>query len=173
MNLPLTDWYGETGILAGAALIVVLLLLIVLIWNMALTKKVSRLRKNLTKIIGNSAAENVDELLLQMQATMDRLLAANESQQKELAGIRNDMRKMKSRVGIHRYNAFAQQGSDLSFSMAILDDEMDGVVLTGIHSREETYMYAKPVEKGQSTYTLSPEEKKAIHLTANPEKEDS
>ncbi|MNC83530.1 hypothetical protein D3C75_1375330 [compost metagenome] len=50
--------------------------------------------------------------------------------------------------------------------MAILNDYRDGVVLTGIHSREQTFMYAKPLTKGESTYALSPEEKKVIELAA-------
>ncbi|MEW9107481.1 DUF4446 family protein, partial [Paenibacillus sp.] len=73
-------------------------------------------------------------------------------------------KKMKSHVGIQRYNAFAERGSDLSFSIAWLNEEQDGVVITSIHGREHSYVYAKPVEKGQSTYSLSPEEKKAIEI---------
>jgi hypothetical protein len=74
---------------------------------------------------------------------------------------------MKSRLGVQRYNAFSQEGgSDLSFSIVILDEEQDGVVLTGIHGREQTFIYAKPVEKGQSSYSLSPEEKVLIDRIA-------
>lgn len=173
MNLQLMGWNGETGIIATMLLVVLVLLLIVLIWVIVLAGKLSRLRKRLAKIIGNSSADNVDDLLLNIQTELERLNAMNQSQQKELADIRSDMRKMKSRVGIYRYNAFAQQGSDLSFSIAILDDEMDGVVLTGIHSREESYIYAKPVEKGRSSYTLSPEEKQVIDQTGNSAKRGS
>ncbi|MNC64127.1 hypothetical protein D3C75_1143020 [compost metagenome] len=97
---------------------------------------------------------------------MDELTAASKQQADAITGIRGIMRTMKSNVSIKRYNAFSQQGSDLSFSMAILDDEQDGVVLTGIHSREESYLYAKPVDKGQSSYTLSPEEKEVIAQNA-------
>jgi hypothetical protein len=76
------------------------------------------------------------------------------------------LKKMKSKVGIHRYNAFSDTGSDLSFSVAILDEYQDGVLLTGIHNREQTYIYAKPIQRGQSQYTLSPEEKEAIIQTS-------
>lgn len=160
-------WNVENGLTAIILCAVLVVLLIMLIWIIALSVQLKRTKRRFSKVIGNSSADNVDEVLLNMQASLQQLQATNEMQQKELSTIRGEMKKMKSRVGIHRYNAFAQQGgSDMSFSIAILDDEKDGLVLTGIHSREESYMYAKPVEKGQSSYSLSPEEKQVIDQAA-------
>ena len=67
-----------------------------------------------------------------------------------------------SKVGIVRYSAFRDTGSDLSFTLALLNKENDGVVLNGIYSREISNIYAKPIKNGESTYTLSKEEKEAI-----------
>ena len=53
-------------------------------------------------------------------------------------------------------------GSDLSFALALLDENNNGVLLNGIYSREMSNIYAKPVTKGESSYTLSIEEKQAI-----------
>ena len=53
-------------------------------------------------------------------------------------------------------------GSDLSFAVALLDEQNSGVVFNGIYSREMSNIYAKPVEKGNSSYTLSAEEAEAI-----------
>ena len=61
-----------------------------------------------------------------------------------------------------RYSAFKDTGSDLSFAVAMLDENNDGVVFNGIYSREMSNIYAKPVKKGVSEYTLSEEEKEAI-----------
>jgi len=66
------------------------------------------------------------------------------------------------KVGVVRYSAFKDTGSDLSFTLALLDYDNTGVVLNGIYSRETSNIYAKPVEKGTSTYTLSKEEQEAI-----------
>ena len=57
-----------------------------------------------------------------------------------------------------RYKAFEDVGSDLSFSVAILDSYNDGIILTGIYSRHDSVTYAKPVDKGISRYELSEEE---------------
>lgn len=66
------------------------------------------------------------------------------------------------KVGIVRYSAFKDTGSDLSFAVAMLDENNDGVVFNGIYSREMSNIYAKPVKNGVSEYTLSEEEKEAI-----------
>lgn len=70
---------------------------------------------------------------------------------------------MKSKVAMKRYNAFGERGNDLSFSLAILDDNHSGIVLSSLHNRENSYIYL-PLEKGESQYPLSPEEKEVIAL---------
>ena len=66
------------------------------------------------------------------------------------------------RVGIVRYNPFSGVGSDQSFSIALLDNGKNGVVVTSLYGREGNRIYAKPVSSGASEYILSEEEKKAI-----------
>ena len=76
--------------------------------------------------------------------------------------LNKELAKTIRKVGIVRYNAFKDTGSDLSFALALLDENNSGVVLNGIYSREMSNIYAKPVEKGNSSYTLSSEEAEAI-----------
>lgn len=73
-----------------------------------------------------------------------------------------DFKQTISKVGIIRYSAFKDTGSDLSFAVALLNEYNDGVVLNGIYSREASNIYAKPIKNAESTYTLSAEEKQAI-----------
>ena len=81
----------------------------------------------------------------------------------------NDMAKCIQKIGIVRYSAFKDMGSDLSFTLALLDEKNDGVILNGIYSRELSNIYAKPIKNGKSTYTLSEEEKQAIDLAMKTE----
>ena len=69
------------------------------------------------------------------------------------------MKKCVQKVSIIRYKAFEDVGSDLSFSIALLDENNDGIILTGIYGRNESTTYAKPIDKGISRYDLSEEEK--------------
>ncbi|MFD0698496.1 DUF4446 family protein [Paenibacillus sp. GCM10027628] len=153
----------DAGILELACLllIVVLFILLIVLWS-----KLSKLRKQYVQMMNGSQAENIEQLIIDIQQKMNQQEAESRATSARVDEIRETMKTMKSRVGIHRYNAFAEGGSDMSFTIAILDEQQDGVIMTGIHSREQTYLYAKPVQKAQSTYTLSPEEKETIIQTS-------
>lgn len=67
------------------------------------------------------------------------------------------------KVGLFRYNPFDDLGSDQSFSLSILDSTNSGIILTSLHHRNFTRIYAKPVKNGEGdSITLSNEEKSAI-----------
>ncbi len=66
------------------------------------------------------------------------------------------------RVGLVRFDAFEDMGGRLSFSLALLDESGDGVVLTSINGRQDTRVYAKPVTGASSEHNLSEEESLAI-----------
>jgi hypothetical protein len=65
-------------------------------------------------------------------------------------------------IGLVRYDAFEDVGGRLSFSCAMLDDHANGVVVTSINGRQDTRVYAKPVNDARSQYNLSVEEEEAI-----------
>jgi hypothetical protein len=67
-------------------------------------------------------------------------------------------------VGLVRFNPFEDTGSDQSFAIALLDDRRDGIVLSSLHGRGQTRVFAKPVEGGESKHTLSEEEAQAIQI---------
>jgi hypothetical protein len=158
----LTDVDQSLVIISFSVLFIIVFIL--LIMNM---RQLSKIRKRYSQMINGGSVENVEQVLIGLQNNINQLTQLNKSQQIEIENIQKHMRKMKSHLGVQRYNAFSQDGgSDLSFSIVILDDERDGVVLTGIHSREQTFIYAKPLEKGLSTYSLSPEEKVLIDRIA-------
>ena len=94
-----------------------------------------------------------------------------EKQNAQIAGdinnLNNEIEQCLKKVGIVRYNAYKDTGSDLSFTLALLNENNNGVVLNGIYSREMSNIYAKPVENGKSSYTLSEEEKEAINRAIN------
>ena len=65
-------------------------------------------------------------------------------------------------LAVVRYDAFADMGGHLSWSMALLDDGGDGVVMTSIHGRSDARTYAKNVQAWTANQQLSPEEAEAI-----------
>ena len=66
------------------------------------------------------------------------------------------------RAGVVRFNPFADAGSNMSFAIALLDGHDNGIVISSLHSREGTRVYAKSIESGQSKHLLTGEEKQAI-----------
>jgi len=70
-------------------------------------------------------------------------------------------------VGIVRFNAYDNTGSDLSFAVALLDQKGDGVVISSLYGREESRTYAKPIKQGKSSYVLTDEEISAITQAQN------
>lgn len=65
-------------------------------------------------------------------------------------------------LAVKRYDAFGDMGGHLSWSLALLDDSGDGVVLTSIHGRSEARTYAKNVSGWKGEQQLSPEEEQAV-----------
>jgi hypothetical protein len=146
-------------------LIILALIIILFVMSIILWVKLSTMRKNYKRLLNGTNPVNVEELLIQIQQKQTHQIEQTAALTTKVDVFKEAIKKMKSKVGIHRYNAFSDTGSDLSFSVAILDEFQDGILLTGIHNREQTYIYAKPVQNGQSQYSLSPEEIEAINQT--------
>ncbi|WBQ05279.1 DUF4446 family protein [Kribbella sp. CA-293567] len=81
---------------------------------------------------------------------------------KELEDARSELRDTLQHLAVVRYDAYGDMGGRLSWSMALLDDNGDGVVLTSINSRNDARSYAKEVKSFESESKLSPEEGEAL-----------
>ena len=81
---------------------------------------------------------------------------------KEVAALRKEAAGALRHLAVVRYDAFEEMGGRLSWSLALLDDGGDGVVLTSIRGRNEGRTYAKSVTSWRSDQELSPEETEAI-----------
>jgi hypothetical protein len=123
---------------------------------------------------GNGAKSLENVILKQSDdmATMDKEI-------QELFEISNRIHRLALRsihkVGVVRFNPFKEVGSNQSFAIALLDSKNSGTVISSLHTREGSRVYAKPVENGDSKlYPLTDEEKQAILLaqqqTATPQK---
>jgi len=80
----------------------------------------------------------------------------------EVAALRAEAGDALRHLAVVRYDAFGDMGGHLSWSLALVDDGGDGVVLTSIHGRSEARTYAKSIHGWRSDQQLSPEELEAI-----------
>lgn len=87
---------------------------------------------------------------------------ATEDVASEVQALQADVATSLRHVAVVRYDAFGDMGGHLSWSLALLDDGGDGLVLTSIHGRSDSRTYAKNVSGWSSSAQLSPEEEEAI-----------
>lgn len=124
--------------------------------NIKLKNKYNKFMKK----IGNG--KNIEEDLENYMYRVERVEKQNAEIISYCKNLDEEVAKCIQKVGIVRYSAFKDTGSDLSFAVAMLDENNDGIVFNGIYSREMSNIYAKPVKNGVSEYTLSEEEKESI-----------
>lgn len=104
-----------------------------------------------------------------LTATVARVDAAEQKLTRAEDSVKRFDRKSRSavqRVGLVRYSAFDSGGADQSFSLALLDESSNGVVVTSLAGRTGGRLYAKPVRDGRSPHALSTEEQRAIQEAA-------
>ncbi|MBQ2937517.1 MAG: DUF4446 family protein [Clostridia bacterium] len=127
--------------------------------------KMSNKYKKFMKKLGNG--KNLEEDLENFMYKVERVEKQNAEITNFCNNLEEDLSKCIQKIGIVRYSAFKDTGSDLSFALALLDEKNNGIVLNGIYSREMSNIYAKPVKNGSSSYTLSNEELEAIDKAIN------
>jgi len=105
----------------------------------------------------------------------EEVLKALEDFKGELKRTEVDLAKLKeegllhiSRLWLMRYNPYGDTGGDQSFTIALLNEKGSGVVVTSLHARSTTRVFAKPIVEGKSIkYHLSKEEEAAIKKAMN------
>lgn len=107
--------------------------------------------------------------LLALRRTQPAHEVGEEGLPDDVLGLRREVAALRAEAGgalrhlaVVRYDAFGDMGGRLSWSLALLDERGDGVVVTSIHGRSEARTYAKTVAGWSSEQTLSPEETKAV-----------
>jgi len=131
-------------------------------WIAVLQRSEARLRKRLRRILSDNGTASLDEILdgqsKRLEQLGGRVDALNALEQELEASTRLALQK----VGVVRFNPFQDSGGDQSFAIAVLDQGGSGVVLSSLHGRAETRIFAKQVTNGRSKHSLSDEEQQAI-----------
>lgn len=152
---------------AHSGLFILLLLLAVIVLgvlSLMLFQRCYTLRHRINSFTGGRARPDVTlgEALADYAKSVEGVTADTAQLLRRVSQLEDNMIYCTQKVGVVRYNPYEEAGGNLSFAVAILDGNDDGVVLNGIHSRTGTYVYAKPVQMGVSLYVLSQEELAAL-----------
>lgn len=157
--LSLVQGENMPYVLAALMFMTAFLFLLVLYLLIAVSRLKGRYREMMT---GEETGRDFESMLLRHIEETHAVAAENRDLQIDNRRISELLDRAVTRVGVVRFRAFEDMGSDLSYAVALLDAHNDGVVLSSIFGREDSRSYVKPIEAGKSTYTLTKEEDDAI-----------
>lgn len=118
--------------------------------------------RRLRALFGKDRAKTLEGTVAEHAEKIATLENNSEDLSKTLEALGNEFFYAVQRVGIVRFNPFANTGGDQSFAVALLDRNDNGIVISSLYSNERQLVYAKPIENGKSTYNLTKEEKEAL-----------
>lgn len=159
MNLSeILSSYNDYIILGLAGISLLLLVLIIV-----LSIKQRKLNKKYKKFMSGATGENLEGQIIARFADIDKLKSDTKFLNDELSKVKENLLVTYQKVGVVKYDAFKEMGGKLSFVLALLDKNNNGVLINSVHSsREGCYTYLKEIIKGESFLELSEDEKKAL-----------
>lgn len=138
------------------------LIMVLFLMNISNRAKIKKLKNKYNRFMNGLSDASIEEVLDDCIGKVNNVIGKNKEIEYQLNAIKRNMYYCVQKVGIIRYNAFDDVGSDLCFSIALLDNNDDGIVISSLYARDSSSTYAKPVSRGKSKYALSAEEIKAI-----------
>ncbi len=153
------------------SLVVVALVVAVVVlgaWVAWLQRSETLLRRRLRRVLPQGENSGIDEILDRQLKRIDSLTERIDALNKLHHELESLSQRTIQKVAVIRYNPFADTGGDQSFAIALLDSLGNGVVLSSLHSRTDTRVFAKAVQSGRSKYQLSDEEQDAIKKALAP-----
>jgi hypothetical protein len=161
----------EPPVLSLAVLALGVGFVLLVIWVAAIQRGQQRLRRRLRRVTQSDGALDLDEVLAREAERAERTGTHVQELDRALRDLEQSLRRSVQRVGVVRFNPFPDTGGDQSFAIALLDGHGDGVVLSSLHARADTRVFAKQVRAGRSEHTLSEEEQEAIRRASTGEGE--
>ena len=140
------------------------LIIILLILFIVQAVKLSKLSKRYKKFMGGKNAKSLEKDIMGLYEDNKFLKTSMEKNKKDIQTLYRKFEGTFQKVGIVKYDAFNQMGGQLSFSLALLDENDNGFILNSVHSTEGCYSYTKEIKGGLCDISLGDEEKKALDI---------
>lgn len=161
----LFDFLGiDPGIVIFILLILCIILTIMMVSN---NMRLSRLERKYKAFMKGSDAQSLEKSFVRKFGQIDRLYEAKEEHENSINYIKKNLDVIFTKYGIEKYDAFDDVGGKLSFALALLDKENNGLILNAVHSRDNCFLYLKEIVKGESYVMLSQEEVEALRRAVN------
>lgn len=156
---------GLDGLDIGYLFIAIFVIILILIIMLAVQiRKCSQLKKRLDKFVLGKDGKSLEKDIIGLYEDNTFLKKSVEKNKKDIRTLYKNMEKTFQKIGIVKYDAFKQMGGQLSFSLALLDENNDGFVLNSVHSTEGCYTYTKEIRGGACEISLGEEEQEALSI---------
>ncbi|HHU90890.1 MAG TPA: DUF4446 family protein [Clostridiaceae bacterium] len=126
--------------------------------------KLAKLTKKYNLLIKGLSDKNVEDLMISYSDEIFKVKDDLEGNIKvRLSELEKQMPTCLRHFGMVSYNAFENVSNNMSFSFAVLNDDNNGIIITGIYTRENSYVYSKEIVNGEPNKELSREEHEALN----------
>ena len=146
---------SHEAVLLLASMLLILVLLILIVYTMV---RLSTMRARYREMMRGSETEDIEGMLIQHIHEVEQVAATNAHILEENELIRQFLRRTLVRTASVRFRAFEDMGGDLSYAVAMLDANNDGIIFSSIFARDDSRSYIKPIKGGTSDYALTDEE---------------
>lgn len=124
--------------------------------------KLKKLRRRVDALTRGKDTESMEDIILNFFERIEALEQGEQTTRSDLKDIKDNLKITYQKKGLVKYDAFREMSGDLSYSLALLDKENNGVLISSMYSREGCYTYAKDIANGESKINLSEEEAEAL-----------
>ena len=124
--------------------------------------KLKKLRRRVDALTRGKDTESMEDVILNFFERIESLEEGENITKSDLKDIKDNLKITYQKKGLVKYDAFREMSGDLSYSLALLDKENNGVLISSMYSREGCYTYAKDIVNGESKINLSEEEAEAL-----------
>lgn len=126
--------------------------------------KANRIKKRLDKFVLGKNGESLENEIIFLYEDNKSLKDSVELNRKDIRTLFKNMENTYQKMGLVKYDAFNQMGGQLSFSLALLNENNDGFIMNSVHSTDGCYSYTKEIKNGLSNITLGKEESEALAI---------
>ena len=158
----LNTFLSHTEYLFYGMIILVVLILVLIVLLAVQISKTSKLKKRLDKFVLGKDGASLEQDIAGLYEDNKFLKNSADKNKKDIRTLYKRMENAYQKMGIVKYDAFNQMGGQLSFSLALLDENKNGFIINSVHSTEGCYSYTKEIKNGESSISLGKEEEEAL-----------
>ena len=140
------------------------LFIILFILYVNVTVKYNRLKGSYQTFMRGKDGKSLEESMMERFQEAETIIKVTKQNRADIRDMRKVLDQNFQKVGIVKYDAFNQMGGQLSFSLALLDENDNGFIINSVHSAEGCYSYTKEIKNGLCDISLGDEEKKALDM---------